>query len=60
MDEHYDPSVMFHRPQIDLNAFMVRRQAMEREGGFDTRMNKWVDYELMPASEPPWRFPTCS
>ena len=47
MDDRYTPSAMFHRPQIDLNALMVRRRALERVGFFDERMNKWVDYELM-------------
>jgi len=47
MDDRYTPSAMFHRPQIDLNALMVRRSALERVGFFDERMNKWVDYELM-------------
>ncbi len=47
MDEHMSPGTMFHRPQIDLNAFMVRRRAIENVGIFNERMDKWVDYEFM-------------
>jgi len=45
--KQFTPAELFHLPQIDLNALTVRRTTLERVGGFDEAMTKWVDYELM-------------
>jgi len=43
----FTPAELFHLPQVDLNALVVRASSLRACGGFDEQLTKWVDYELM-------------
>ena len=47
MQPEFNEAVVFHKPQIDLNALLIKKEMLDKSGYFDVSMSKWVDYELM-------------